>query len=165
MWILLLGKVIVLAPLPAIFFYSRGVRDFNHDGILDLAVANGGDPPNPGNSISVLLGKGDGTFQAAQTYAAGFLPSSVAAGDFNHDGNLDLAVASQWGVSILLGDGTGAFQLVQSYTAGIAGSVVVADLNGDGYPDLVAAQLTRSGLRPPHDVSVLLNATDWGDGN
>jgi hypothetical protein len=141
------------------------VGDFNRDGIPDLAVANGGDPPNPGNSVSVLLGKGDGTFQAAQTYAAGLFPSSVAAGDFNRDGNLDLAVTSQWGVTILLGDVTGAFQPVQSYAAGIAGSLAVADLNGDGYPDLVVAQIRSSGLRPPHDVSVLLNAADWGGGN
>src|SRR6478672_5009870 len=62
--------------------------DFNDDGKLDLAVAN-----FEGDSVSVLLGAGNGTFTPAQTFAASAYPLSLAVGDFNKDGNLDLATA------------------------------------------------------------------------
>jgi hypothetical protein len=77
------------------------VGDFNRDGNPDIVVANGG-----GNSVSVLLGNGDGFFQAAQNFSAGSYPSSVAVGDFNGDGWPDLVVANNRSndVSILLND-------------------------------------------------------------
>ena len=62
--------------------------DFNGDGRLDLAVANYGD-----NTVSVLLGKGDGTFQPQVTYAVGSNPGAIVAGDFNGDGRTDLVVS------------------------------------------------------------------------
>src|SRR6516164_340033 len=65
------------------------VGDFNHDGKLDLAVAN-----SNSSNVSVLLGNGDGTFQTAVNYDVGGAPTSIAVGDFNHDGKLDLAVAN-----------------------------------------------------------------------
>ncbi len=68
--------------------------DFNGDGKLDLAVPNanlGGNPIVPG--IMILLGNGDGTFQPNVNYGAGANPSSVAVGDFNGDGRLDLVAA------------------------------------------------------------------------
>jgi hypothetical protein len=79
------------------------VRDFDGDGHLDLAVANGGYDYRgfPGN-MSVLLGTGDGTFQAAQNYAAGAGPTSVVVGDFNGDSYPDLAVTAREGVTVLL---------------------------------------------------------------
>src|SRR5262249_29827845 len=67
--------------------------DVNGDGILDLVVANGGGIFSHGNTVGVLLGKGDGTFQAAQTYTVGSDPFALAVGDFNGDGHPDLAVA------------------------------------------------------------------------
>jgi len=84
------------------------VGDFNGDGIQDLAVANAGSPIDLGN-VSVLLGNGDGTFQPAQNFGAGSGPSSVAVGDFNGDGKLDLAVANSpfpelGNVSVLIND-------------------------------------------------------------
>ena len=68
---------------------SVAVGDFNGDGALDLAVANGF------NDVSVLLGNGDGSFQAARNFGAGSNPISVALGDFNGDGALDLAVTNR----------------------------------------------------------------------
>ena len=76
--------------------------DFNGDGKLDLAVAN-----QKSNSVSVLLGNGDGTFRVAVSYSAGTGPASVTSGDFNGDGKLDLVTANTYGnnVSILLDTG------------------------------------------------------------
>ena len=68
---------------------SVAVGDFNGDGFPDLAVAN----YNPG-TVSVLLGKRDGTFGAAHSYTAGTEPLSVALGEFNGDGKLDLVVVN-----------------------------------------------------------------------
>ena len=73
------------------------MADFNGDGIPDLAVANYGS-----GTVIVLLGNGDGTLQAAQSYAAGgYGASCVVAGDFNGDGFLDLAVTNG-AVTVLL---------------------------------------------------------------
>src|SRR5205823_11961504 len=83
---------------------SIAVADLNCDGKLDLAVVNG-------SGVSVLLGKGDGTFQTAVTFAAGVNPKSVAIGDFNRDGKPDLVVANldnqTKNVSILSANGDG----------------------------------------------------------
>jgi hypothetical protein len=123
------------------------LADVNGDGLLDMVVTNN----HSTNTVTVLLGNGDGTFQPAQEYAVGTPPNSVAVGDFNHDGILDLAVTDDSGVSILLGNGDGTFQARRSYAAGPGGIVAVADFNGDGFPDLVFAG----------DVTVLLNGADW----
>src|SRR5438128_5303223 len=82
------------------------VADLNGDGHLDLVTAN-----TSSGDVSVLLGNGDGTFQAARNFAAGAGPFGVAVGDFNGDGKLDLAVVNQRSgdVSILLGRGDGTF--------------------------------------------------------
>src|SRR5258708_34943123 len=93
------------------------VAELNGDGALDIAVANN----QFAGSVSVLLGNGDGSFQAAQSYDVGVNPSSVAVGDFNGDGMLDLAVANFYSnnVSVLLGNGDGSFQAAQSF--GVSG--------------------------------------------
>src|SRR5438552_2230762 len=69
--------------------WSVAVGNFNGDGTLGLAIADFGS-----NTVSVLTGKGDGTFQAPRSYAVGFLPEAVTVGDFNGDGLADLAVAN-----------------------------------------------------------------------
>jgi hypothetical protein len=131
---------------------SVAVGDFNGDGKLDLAVANVGS-----NNVSILLGNGDGTFQAAVDYGAGSNPDSVAVGDFRGDGKLDLVVANDLGnnVSILLGNGDGTFQAAVSYGAGMTlFSVAVGDFNGDGKLDLVVADAVSD------YISVLLGNGD-----
>ena len=105
----------------------------------------------------MLLGKGDGTFGSAVSYAVGTQPWSVAVGDFNGDGSLDLAVANKGSdnVSILSGKGDGTFRSAVNYTTGSAPeSVAVGDFNRDGKLDLAV------GNSGSNNVSVLL-----GNGN
>ena len=107
--------------------------DFNGDKNLDLAVTNSTD-----NTVSVLLGNGDGTFQEHVDYPADASLSAVAVGDFNADGKQDLVVASG-SDGLLLGNGDGTFQaMVPLLTSALQSyAVAVGDLNGDGKPDLV----------------------------
>jgi Calx-beta domain/FG-GAP-like repeat len=126
------------------FTISATVGEFNGDGIQDLAVANLGDPESGiGQGVSVLLGNGDGSFQAPRTFTAGSFPRSVAVGEFNGDGLEDLAVANSatYGgvpsVSVLLGNGDGSFQAPRDFPAGRAPwSLAVSDISGDGLLDL-----------------------------
>ncbi len=130
--------------------------DFNGDGKLDLATAN-----TTSNTVSVLLGNGDGTFAAASTFAVGSDPFNLVAGDFNNDGKLDLAVANFAGgatsnISILLGNGDGTFQTPGPTFAAGKGpiSVVTGDFNRDGKLDLAVAN------RLDNTVSILLGNGD-----
>ena len=146
------------------------VGDLNGDGKLDLAVANSGNPnlipPDPGN-VAVLLGNGDRTFQAPQTYAVGHTPLTVAVGDFDGDRVPDLAVANfgdsdpkvgdPGNVAVLLGNGDGTFQAPQPFAVGTNPQfVAVGDFNGDRVDDLAVANFGDK------TVSVLLNATVKG---
>src|SRR5881397_2620325 len=156
------------APAQTVSFIARGdlevgtnprsvaVGDFNGDGRLDLAVTNASSYDVPG-TVSVLLGNGDGTFQSALSFAVGSNPLSVAVGDVNGDGRLDLAVANYYSndVSVLLGNGDGTFQPARTFRVGTyPSSVVVGDFNGDGRPDLAVANGNSN------DVSVLLGNGD-----
>jgi hypothetical protein len=135
---------------------SVAVGDFNGDGNPDLVVAN-----SESDNLSVLLGIGDGTFQAARNYfvPTGSSPVSVAVGDFNGDGKADLAVANIGGqtgtVSVLLGNGDGTFQPAATYaTDSTSLSLAIGDFNGDAKLDLVVANQLHD------DVSVLLGNGD-----
>jgi len=119
--------------------------DFNGDGVPDLAVANNGDPSvSDWGSISLLLGKGDGTFQRALDVSAGAFPAIIVSGEFNGDGKLDLFVEGEpspsspnvpW--SVLLGNGDGTFGApLQFALTNFAASVVVGDFNNDKKLDL-----------------------------
>jgi uncharacterized repeat protein (TIGR01451 family) len=117
--------------------WGIAVADFNGDGKTDLVTANA-----TANTISVLLGNGDGTFSANTDYAAGTAPFAVVAGDFDNGGKTDIAVASQTSnhVSILLGNGDGTFRPPFTYTtADLPSSLAVADLNNDGRASVVVA--------------------------
>ena len=135
--------------------WSVAIGDLNGDNILDIAVANADFATN---TVSVLLGNGDGTFQPRQDFATGSSPRSVAIGDLNGDNILDLAVANfatAGTVSVLLGNGNGTFQAQQQFTTGNrTESVAIGDLNGDNIPDLAVAN------RVSNTVGVLL-----GNGN
>jgi hypothetical protein len=114
--------------------------DFNADGKIDLAVANSGD-----NTISILLGNGDGTFTAQTPVTAGTGPDWLVTGDFNEDGKEDLAVVNSGSdtVSILLGNGDGTFTLHSSPSTGASPFAVAAgDFNADGHLDLAVTNST-----------------------
>ena len=94
---------------------SVAVGDFNGDGKSDLVTADGG-----GDTASVLLGNGNGTFQASRPSAREAEPDSVAVADFNGDGKSDLVTAdyNDNTASVLLGNGDGTFQAKQSFGTG-----------------------------------------------
>lgn len=108
--------------------------DFNRDGIPDLAIS---DATN--NTLAILLGNGDGTFNPGSTPATGNSPAGMAAADFNGDGLPDIAVANYNDntVSILLSNGDGTFTAAPTLGAGYTvGPITAGDFNGDGKPDL-----------------------------
>jgi hypothetical protein len=122
--------------------------DFNSDGRFDLITANQGMP-----NLSVLLGNGDGTFQAPVNIPLSGVPTGMVAGDFNEDGKLDLVV-TDWTndvVWVLIGDGAGGFASSTSVFVGTDPfSVVKADFNLDGNLDVAVANLGSD------NVSILL---------
>jgi Calx-beta domain/FG-GAP-like repeat/FG-GAP repeat len=131
---------------------SVAVGEFNGDGVPDLATANSAS----NGTVSVLLGNGDGTFQAARTFAAGTYPFHVVVGEFNGDGRQDLAVANEGNtVSVFLGNGDGTFQTARNFAVGTTAlSVAVGEFNGDGRQDLAVAN------RDTNNVSVLVGNGD-----
>jgi hypothetical protein len=130
--------------------YAIEVGDVNGDGKQDMVVAVA--KSNDEGWISILLGNGDGTFQAHKDYATASLASSVAIGDFTGDGILDVA-ATNWnssGVGVFAGMGDGTFSSRVDYTVGgyYPTAVIAADFNQDRKPDLAVG-----------GVTVLLNAS------
>ena len=146
--------------------FSAAVADLNGDGKPDLLVANycasSSTCDTANATVGVLRGNGDGTFGPAVTYrSGGYNAVSLAVADVNGDGAPDLLVANQWGgIGVLLGNGNLTFQPAVSYSSGqgvyygVCSSVTVADVNGDGKPDLVVTTWNAS------SVGVLLGNGD-----
>jgi hypothetical protein len=128
------------------------VADLDSDGLLDLAVANecGHTDGCREGTVSILRGRGDGTFRAQRSFFVGLFPLQVAVADFDHDGNGDLVLTlpcgtdgtcvSNGGVGVLFGRGDGTFGPVRPYagTGHDTARLGVGDFNGDGTTDVVA---------------------------
>jgi hypothetical protein len=143
--------------------WSIAVGDFNGDGKADIVVADtSGDPVPPNDTASVLLGNGDGTFQAATLYPGGTERALVQVGDFNGDGRADILLLAGDKTSVLFGNGDGTFQLPTFYLA--SGEwAVVGDFNGDGRTDIAITYGVMLGtLAPPAGVKLLTPGTKVG---
>ncbi|HEX3431170.1 MAG TPA: VCBS repeat-containing protein [Rhizomicrobium sp.] len=166
------GKVAVLLgngdgsfQAPVLYDVEEGpqdlaIADVNHDGNLDLLVVNecGHTDGCRQGTVSVLLGNGDGTFQAQQSWFVGIFPLEVAVADFNGDGNPDLVLdlpcgtdsncISNGGVGVLLGNGDGTFQSVVTYV----GTGMDTARVGTGFfgnrktPDIIALNYQTSNI-------------------
>ena len=148
---------------------TRG--DFNRDGSEDLAIVNSGS-----DDITILLGNGNGTFQAGYSFGVGESPMCVVTGDMNGDHMLDLAVAASGSDSVFLlfGKGNGFFHSPKAYPSGKGPTFLsLTDMEGDGDLDVVVVNSGRFGHYTPFSLSLfwnngegdLQNATrfeDWG---
>ena len=146
---------------------SIATADFNGDGHADLAVANSGTGVGSGNTANVVVfsGSGTGSFQPTTTLTAGTAPTFVTAVDVNGDGKPDLVVVDSGELGITPGNiyvfrnnGSGGFASGVAYPASaFPSSVTVADVNGDGKPDLV---VTTSDVSINYYVAILLGNGD-----
>jgi hypothetical protein len=142
-----------------VYAWSVAVADVNGDANPDLVVAGG-----LFGGAAVVLGNGDGTFKPAVSYSwSGEWAQSIAVADVNHDNKPDLLVAvcettgcDHGAAAVLLGNGDGTFQAAVDYDSGGAGAngIAVADVDGDGKPDLLVANWVTS------SVGVLLGNGD-----
>jgi len=135
---------------------SVATADLNGDGKIDVLTASCGPeacaPGFPGGTAAVLLGNGNGTLQSALANNAGNSPDAILAADLNGDGKPDLVVGN-WGtvyggsnrgsMTVLEGSGNGSFQATRTLLVegNEVPSVAVGDLNGDGNPDVVTADI------------------------
>ena len=147
-------------------FYAGGPLlasgDLNKDGKIDLVVNNG-------QSISTWIGKGDGTFTQGQTYATIATDGFISVSDLDGDGNADIFVGLGDGgvyagdngspnlAYALMGNGNGSFQGAPALISGNYSGNNLADLNGDGYPDLVTLSSGSSpAITPAGSLTVQL---------
>jgi hypothetical protein len=146
----------------ASFLSFAATGSLRNNGTLDIVTA-----PFFGTNVIVLLGNGNGTFQPPRTNFAGNAIYDVVLGDVNADGKLDIITADLCAncgsaypggrLGVLRGNGDGTFQPVVFYPVNPAAgpySVALADINGDGKPDLIAGNFSRS------EIWVLLNNGD-----
>ncbi|MGA9689134.1 MAG: Ig-like domain repeat protein [Candidatus Sulfotelmatobacter sp.] len=147
----------------------------NGDGKPDLVVTGCSASCSPGN-VAVLLGNGDGSFKPGVLYSTGgWVAGALAVADVNLDGKADIVVVNACktvectgvgSLGVMLGKGDGTFEPVVTYGSGgfEASAIAIADVNGDGNPDLLVA----NGCNPnscttydySHEVGVLLGRGD-----
>jgi len=134
------GTVTGVAP-PAMSSQFAAIGDMDGSGNLSAALISG-------TGVTVYIGTGSFMMASSKSYPTGFLPTGVALADLNHDGKADLVVADlQVGqssdngdVAVLINNGDGSFQNPVKYSAGSGPiSVAIADVDGDGIPDIVSA--------------------------
>jgi hypothetical protein len=158
-FLLLSSQITVAAVVPFIVEkqYPAGgdpislvTGDFNKDGKIDVASLNFF------GSVSILLGKGDGTFKAPLGFAAGQQGISISKGDFNGDGNLDLITSdASFTINVLIGNGDGTFKApLQHHVDAYPLRMAIGDFDGDGRLDL-AGRTTQAVA-----ITVL-----WGNGD
>lgn len=116
------------------------LADFNHDSNIDIAIANESD-----SSVSIFLNDGSGNFTEAKgsPFYAGYFPNDIAAGDFNKDGNIDLAFANhdRKYFTVILGKGDGSFERASNSPFKVevfphVHGITTGDFNGDGRLDV-----------------------------
>ncbi len=134
--------------------------DFNGDGKIDQVGVGQGSGEFP-YTAAIKLGNGDGTFSGVRTIASGtdtdLYGYQVAAGDFNGDGKLDVAVGDNLGIEVYLGNGDGTFQTgLPPVGGGTAFAQTVGDFNGDGKLDI--AEIVGTG--PNYQLQILLGNGD-----
>lgn len=142
--------------------FGIALADLNGDSKLDIVAVN-----NEGDSVSVLLGNADLTFQPATLVPlnVGTMPEAVVAADFNGDGKMDIATSDSFDdkVSVLIGIGNGTFMPYVQFKVGAGPSgLATDDFNADHKPDLTSANME---FLQGNTVSVLLNtsAACFGD--
>ncbi len=117
--------------------------DFNGDGKLDLAVSN-----SSGNTVSIYLGNGDGTFQPPISFSTTTKPWGIAVGDLNGDGIPDLIIGSNSaaGLTVAVGNGLGGFTATTLPGGSCPTNPVLADVNHDGNLDIVVGNECGNGI-------------------
>lgn len=134
------------------YHYSLKLVDFNGAGGLDLAVLN-----YNAQSVTIRLNNGSGIFGSANDYPVGFSPNSLAVGDFNGDGKVDLIIRGGPVARVLLGHGDGSFtvgsQMPVASGATSPGTIAVGDFDGNGTPDMALACYNNN------SVAIMLNQT------
>jgi hypothetical protein len=130
-----------------------GAGDFNGDGAIDLAAANDDELSNNNvnSAVALLLGDGRGGFQAPAYFPTDRRPQSLFVGDLDHDGNLDVVAANNYGndLSVLGGNGNGTLKTAVNYPLSMALYLAGADFDLDGNLDIAASS-------NGHNVAVFL---------